>query len=743
MNPTTTTLLALALAGTGFAAEYHVAVTGNDTHDGSPAKPLQTISAAAGKAMPGDTVTVHAGVYRERINPPRGGESDTRRITYQAAAGETVVITGSEPVKGWEKVAGDTWKVAIPSRRFGNFNPYVDQIRGDWFSPNGRVHHTGCVYLNGGWLIEARTLDEVMKPAGPTPLWFATVDGDNGQFLVNLAWFQVAGGARVSAGEPAFRYGTKPAPCAEGGTCAGFILNGHWLRFDGVDFGTGATTMEFRTASPAAETLIEVRLDDPAGELLGTCRAAATGEWQQWRTFTAAIKPTSGKHAVCLLFKTPALDAGTTTLHAQFPGGVDPNTEKVEINQRQTVFYPSRNFINYLTVRGFTLENAATNWAPPSAEQMGIIGTNWSKGWIIEHNTIRYSKCSGVALGKYGDGTDNTNDAGAADPYTACVRRALANGWNKATIGSHVVRNNHISHCEQTGIVGSMGAAFSTISGNHIHDIHVRRLFGGAEHAGIKFHGAVDTIIRDNHIHHTNGVAGLWLDWMTQGTRVTGNLMHDNGSGDLFAEVNHGPYLVDHNIFLSARIYHQSHGGAYVHNLFGGGIGLAAKDTRHTPFMKPHSTEILGVAQLPDGDDRFYNNLFLGGSALKPYDRCAPGTVAAAGNLYLNGAEAGIHEANPARLPAAAEPRLETTPDGVFLELTLAALPADFKTATATTATLGRVLLSNLEFTHRDGSPLTLDTDYFGRPRNPARPFPGPFELSGAGKVRVKVWPKP
>ena len=37
-------------------------------------------------------------------------------------------------------------------------------------------------------------------------------------------------------------------------------------------------------------------------------------------------------------------------------------------------------------MRGFTLEHAATNWAPPTAEQIGLIGTHWSKGWIIENN---------------------------------------------------------------------------------------------------------------------------------------------------------------------------------------------------------------------------------------------------------------------------------------------------------------------------------------------------------------------
>ena len=77
-----------------------------NANDGSASRPLRTISAAALTGQPGDTVTVHAGIYRERVDPPRGGESDTKRITYQAAPGEKVTITGSEPFKGWEKVSG-------------------------------------------------------------------------------------------------------------------------------------------------------------------------------------------------------------------------------------------------------------------------------------------------------------------------------------------------------------------------------------------------------------------------------------------------------------------------------------------------------------------------------------------------------------------------------------------------------------------------------------------------------------
>jgi hypothetical protein len=69
------------------AAEFHVAVGGDDVNPGTPGAPLRTIQRAADLAQPGDVVTVHAGVYRERVNPPRGGESDAKRIVYQAAPG--------------------------------------------------------------------------------------------------------------------------------------------------------------------------------------------------------------------------------------------------------------------------------------------------------------------------------------------------------------------------------------------------------------------------------------------------------------------------------------------------------------------------------------------------------------------------------------------------------------------------------------------------------------------------------
>ncbi len=598
----------LLISVNSYAREYHVSVTGNNKHEGSATRPLRTISAAARLAQPGDVITVYEGTYRERVNPPRGGTSDHQRITYQAAPNEKVVIKGSEVVRGWKKLENDTWQVSIPNSFFGGFNPYSDLISGDWFRGNDRDHHTGAVYLNGHWLVEAANKEEVLKPEGSNPLWFAEVGDKN------------------------------------------------------------------------------------------------------------------------------------TTISAQFKG-VDPNKENVEINVRQSVFYPEKPGVNYITVRGFTLEQAATPWAPPTAEQIGLVGTHWSKGWIIESNTIRYATCVGVTLGKYGDEWDNKS-ANSAEGYNRTIERALKDGWSKQNIGHHIVRNNTIAHCEQAGIVGSLGAVFSKINGNDIHDIHIRRLFSGAEMAGIKIHAAIDTEIRGNHIYRTT--RGIWLDWMAQGTRVTGNLLHGNGPGeDIFVEVNHGPFLLDNNIFLSAiSLADMSEGGAYVHNLMAGQIRLRPELRRSTPFHKAHSTEVAGLQNIEGGDDRFYNNIFVEPAGLIGYDKAVL-PVQMVGNVFLKGAEPTTHEQNPLVQPTF-DPQITVVEarDGFYLEFQFDKAWAEQQSRPlVTTDLLGKATIPDLPFVQPDSSPLRIDTDYFGRKRDPSNPFPGPFEVPGDGRQTLKVWP--
>ncbi|HUT01467.1 MAG TPA: DUF1565 domain-containing protein, partial [Phycisphaerae bacterium] len=76
--------LAVAMgAQTAAAREIHVAKTGSDAGGGSESGPYLSIGKAAAVAQPGDTVTVHAGTYREWVKPPRGGAGEDRRITYR------------------------------------------------------------------------------------------------------------------------------------------------------------------------------------------------------------------------------------------------------------------------------------------------------------------------------------------------------------------------------------------------------------------------------------------------------------------------------------------------------------------------------------------------------------------------------------------------------------------------------------------------------------------------------------
>jgi hypothetical protein len=737
-----------ATAGMSMGREYHVSTQGNDAGDGSRSNPLRTISAAVQLGQSGDVILVHEGVYRERVTPIRGGQSDQSRIVFQAAPGEKVVLKGSEVVKDWQKVQNDTWKVTIPNTFFGTFNPYSDLIRGDWFNPKGREHHTGAVYLNGHWLIEAANLEDVLKPVGDPSLHYGP--GDQ-QYLLNVAWLQAGDSKRVAAAEFTAQNGVQAAACSEGGQCIGWIEHGDWASYEKVDFGQGTEQMQIRAASETTGGTIEIRLDKPDGELLGTCPVPNTGGWQSWSTFQPKIKRTSGVRTVCLVFRGPQakassrdplwfaqVDASNTTIWAQFKD-VNPNDAEVEINVRRSVFYPDKPGVNFITVRGFTMMHAATPWAPPTAEQVGLIGTNWSKGWIIEDCDIRYSTCVGVTLGKYGDQWDNTS-ADTAEGYVKTIERALANGWSRDNIGHHVVRNNRISYCEQAGLVGSLGAVFSTITGNTIHDIHMRRLFTGAEMAGIKIHAAIDTEISRNRISRT--CLGIWLDWMAQGTRVTSNLLYDNDTS-LFMEVDHGPFLVDNNLFLSGRaLLDVSEGGAYAHNLFVGALDLHPELSRDTPYHKAHSTEVAGLRNVPGGDDRFYNNIFVGPRGLASYDKAAQ-TMWMAGNVFLKGAQPSTHEKNPIALPEF-DPGIKLLEEDGDVSLQFA-FDRTWKEKSSrplvTTELLGKAKLPDLPYEQADGSPYRLDTDSLGNKRNAGNPSPGPFQLSKDGTQILRVWP--
>ena len=653
---------------------FHVAVNGSDSSDGSPERPFRSINRAARLARAGDTVLVHAGEYREWVQPQHGGLSDQRRITYQAAEGEHVVIKGSEPVSGWEPAGGTVWKVSVPNALFGSFNPFVEEIDGDWIvypAKDSPRKHLGDVYLNG------------------------------------QSFYEVADVAAVS--DPP-------------------------LRTEVVDDWTGVTD---RVRNPAQTQ-------------------------QVW-------------HA--------EVGADATTIWANFQGA-DPNAELVEINVRPAVFYPVEHHLDHITVRGFELAQAACPWTPPTADQPGLIGPNWAKGWIIEDNVIHDAKCSAVSLGKErATGHNYATSRGDKPGYQYQLESVFAArgiGWDAEHIGSHVVRRNTIYDCGQNGIVGHLGGVFSTIEDNHIYNIAIKREFYGYEIGGIKLHAAIDVVIRHNRIHDCS--LGTWLDWQTQGTRVSRNLYYGNNR-DLFVEVSHGPYLVEHNIFASpASLESFSQGGAYVNNLVCGTLRLEPVMDRATPYHVPHSTQVAGYAVIYGGDDRFVGNIFVGGDVDAAYlpgsdfhRTAAHGTGAYAGhpttfeeylariqaqpagdhqrfpgvkqpayvrgNVYAAGAIPFDREAGALVVEADASFRVVDEGEAVYLEVHLPADVDGARLGVVTGRELERVRFADADFEERDGSPAVLDVDLVGRRKEPGHQYPaGPIAALTSGTARLRVW---
>jgi len=214
---------------------------------------------------------------------------------------------------------------------------------------------------------------------------------------------------------------------------------------------------------------------------------------------------------------------------------------------------------------------------------------------------------------------------------------------------------------------------------------------------------------------------------------------------DIFCEMQHGPLLIANNIMLSEKmsLLINSKGLAIVHNLILGPIGNTKLDERNTPFHPAHSTQIAGLFNAPGGDHRFYNNLFVSACNASVLDNSML-QVWASGNVFTKGTQPSKFDREVLVKPEFdAAARITEKPDGWYLEL---AVDPDWtkeqKRQLITTELLGKAKIPNLSYENADGTPLKINTDYFGKKRNVANPFPGPFKGVKAGKQTIKVWQK-
>jgi len=117
---------------TFFVAQNHPQAS--DENPGTEDRPWKTIGRAAAMLEPGDRVVVGEGMYREWVRPARGGTGPDRMITYQAAPGGKVVISGAQPYSGpWQPSTradrpknAPVWTADLPDALFDGYNPFAE-----------------------------------------------------------------------------------------------------------------------------------------------------------------------------------------------------------------------------------------------------------------------------------------------------------------------------------------------------------------------------------------------------------------------------------------------------------------------------------------------------------------------------------------------------------------------------------------------------------------------------------------
>jgi hypothetical protein len=159
----------------------------------------------------------------------------------------------------------------------------------------------------------------------------------------------------------------------------------------------------------------------------------------------------------------------------------------------------------------------------------------------------------------------------------------------------------------------------------------------------------------------------------------------------------------------------------------------------------PHQTDVAGLSIILNGDNRFYNNLFL---PVRPDEKNKYGLAVynnagypsfVDGNVYYNQAQPFEKEEHRLVLPDF-DPQFKIDDKGkeVYISFSLKDI-SNIQTEMITTARLGKAKLPRQNYEQPDGTPIIFNTDYLGGSRL-EHPAPGPFEQVKDGEMRWKIW---
>ena len=216
-------------------------------------------------------------------------------------------------------------------------------------------------------------------------------------------------------------------------------------------------------------------------------------------------------------------------LHFRLSGDRDPRQTQLEVTVQEQLFCPCQRHVGYIRLSGLVFEHGADGLPVP---QRAMVSTWRGHHWIIEDCRLQWANAVGLDIG---------NEDWRADRHEPC--------------GGHIVRRNHISHCGICGLAGVGSVDATLVAENVIEHVGGRVTERLWESAGCKLHVAKGVLIRGNVFRHTRDASGLWLDYLNENCRVTGNVFADIETilGALYLEVSHAANTIDGNFFWDIR----------------------------------------------------------------------------------------------------------------------------------------------------------------------------------------------
>jgi chitinase len=217
--------------------------------------------------------------------------------------------------------------------------------------------------------------------------------------------------------------GTQTESCTDTSGCGldvGWIANGDWLQYNGIDFGTGGTSVTARLASGAASGVsgnVEVRIDSRSNASVASIPMSPTGGWQSWVTKTAGMSSVTGVHTVFLVF-TSSGTADFTNVN-WFTFGKSSSTNDFSVSVA-----PSSGSV---TAGGSTTATVNTAVTSGSAQTVSLSASGAPSGVTVSFNP------TSVSAGGSSTMTVSTASSTAAGTYAITVNGSATSGSHSAT----------------------------------------------------------------------------------------------------------------------------------------------------------------------------------------------------------------------------------------------------------------------------------------------------------------------